>query len=241
MMSFRFGTFSIVGCCPRTKQLGVATCTAAFAVGAFVPHARAHIGAVATQAFTNPYLGLQSLDGLEKGMMPQDVITQVIAGDQGRELRQLAMVDVQGRSAAHTGKENDHWAGHLTGPFFAAAGNILTGPEVVEAMVEVFQSGVSQPLGERLMRSLEAGERVGGDRRGTQSAVMYVVGDEDYGYVDLRVDDHADPISELRRLWQIYQKDLEPAMSLFPSKANPAGELDRAVWLGTKSTPGDRG
>lgn len=224
------GTFSVVGRCARTGQLGIGTCTAALAVGAFVPHAQAHLGAVATQAFTNPYLGIEALRRLAAGQTPEEVVEEVLAGDVGREMRQLGVVDAQGRSAARSGRDLEPWVGHVAGESFAVVGNTLAGPEVIQAMAGTFLESPAKPLAERLVRALEAGQEAGGDKRGRQSAVLYVVWDEEYGYVDLRVDDHVEPIAELRRLWHLYKAQLEPVMGLFPTKNRPEGELDRSVW-----------
>lgn len=160
--SRRFGTFSLAAHCPRTGQLGVATCTAALAVGAFVPHVRTGVGAVATQAFTNPYLGEPTLNSLAHGFVPDAVVAQVMADDEGRDLRQLLVVDAIGRSAAFTGSFTEPWAGHLAEANFAVAGNMLTGPEVVLAMANAFRDSADAPLAERLVRALEAGEAAGG-------------------------------------------------------------------------------
>ena len=228
----QLGTFSIVARCERTGQLGVAISTAALVGGAFVPYARPGLAAVATQAYTNPYLAVAVLDRLAEGPTPQQAIEAALAGDEGRKLRQLLVVDAQGRGAAHTGQLTEAWAGHLVGEAVAAGGNTLAGPEVVPAMMRAFHDSAGEALGERLVRALEAGQAAGGDKRGRQSAALYVVWREDYAHADLRVDDHPDPVSELRRLWEKFRVELEPYLHLFPTQARPAGETDPAVWDG---------
>ena len=226
----RTGTFSLAARCPTTGQLGIATSTAALAGGAFVLHARPGVGAVATQAYTNPYLAGAVLDRLAAGASPEEAAAQALAADEGRELRQLLVVDAQGRCAAHTGQQTEPWAGHVLGEGFAAGGNTLAGLEVIPAMVEAFQASAGETLGERLVRALEAAQAAGGDKRGRQSAALYVAWRDDYGQVDLRVDDHPDPVSEMRRLWEKYRVELEPYLPLFPSKARPAGEMNLEAW-----------
>jgi uncharacterized Ntn-hydrolase superfamily protein len=226
-----FATFSIAARCASTNQLGVATSTAALAGGAFVPHARPELAAVATQSFTNPYLASRAFELISQGFTPIQVLDHLQELDTGRALRQVALVDGQGRSAAFTGARCEQWAGHLTEANVAVAGNTLASKQVVIAMLEAFRANQQEKLAERLVQALEAGQAAGGDRRGRQSAALIVAWKEDYCYVDLRVDDHPEPVAELRRLWQIYQAELEPYMPLFPSKERLAGETDINVWL----------
>jgi uncharacterized Ntn-hydrolase superfamily protein len=227
----RIGTFSIVARCEETGQLGVATSTAALAGGAFVPHARPGLGAVATQAYTNWYLAPAVFDRLSAGAGPEEALQAALAADEGREFRQLLAVDSLGRCAAHTGAQTEKWSGHLVEASFAVAGNTLTGPEVVADMAEALRRAeAGEPLGERLVRALEAGQAAGGDRRGRQSAALLVVWNDDYGHANLRVDDHPEPVVELRRLWEKFRVDLEPYIHLFPNRARPAGETNLDVW-----------
>jgi uncharacterized Ntn-hydrolase superfamily protein len=203
-------TFSIVGCDPTTGELGVAVQSKFFAVGAVVPWARAGVGAIATQAFANTTYGPIGLDLLAKGIPPEDVLRSLLESDSLREQRQVGIIDSKGRTATHTGRECIAWAGHVSGDGFTAQGNILVGEATVQAMARAFQE-TSGMLGERLMRALEEGQKAGGDSRGMQSAAILIVREgAGYGgyndrYCDLRVDDHADPIGELRRIFDLWQ------------------------------------
>lgn len=221
----RLATFSICARCSRTGQLGVAIATRFLAVGALAPKARAGVGALSTQAFVNPYHGLWTMEGLTAGLSAQEAIEASLARDPRPDLRQVLAVDAQGRAAAHTGENCDTWRGHRVGPNFAAAGNMLAGPAVVDAMAEAFTAteGQDLPLAERLLRCIEAGEAAGGDKRGKQSAALLVVDTEDYPLIDLRVDDHAEPVTELRRIYGVYWRDYAEVLKKLPTRANPAG------------------
>lgn len=200
-------TFSIVGYDPANGDMGVAVQSRYFAVGAVVPWAEPGVGVVATQAAVNTGYGPRALELLRQGLSPDEVVERLLAQDTFPRLagRQLAVLDARGRVAVHTGPEASDWAGHRMGPGFSAQGNILAGPGVVDAMADAFQNGGGE-LAERLMAALEAGQAAGGDRRGQQSAAILVIRngggrghDNDY-YVRLHVDDHSEPIAELRRL-----------------------------------------
>ncbi len=210
-------TFSIVARCPRTGALGVATSSKALAAGGAVPHCRAGVAAIASQAFSNPYLGIDGLVMLEQGLPAERALEHVIETDAGRYLRQLAIVDKEGRVAAYTGDRCIDWAGHVLGGGYVCLGNILTGEDVVKAMAIAFEASVEEELPERLMRALEAGQDAGGDRRGRQSAGIQVVRTEEYPYCDLRVDDHPDPVPELRRVLALWQHD-EPLLQAEPRR-----------------------
>lgn len=213
-------TFSIVAMDPASGALGVAVASKFLAVGSAVPWARAGVGAVATQAWANTSYGPRALEMLEGKLSVQEVGRRLISSDEGREHRQFGVVDAQGRSFAFTGSRCMEWAGHVTGPYFTCQGNILAGPGVVEAMAEQFQAAVGD-LPARLMAALRAGQQAGGDRRGRQSAAILVVRDRGgYGgfndrYMDLRVDDHPDPVAELERLVELFriyfEKEERPA------------------------------
>jgi uncharacterized Ntn-hydrolase superfamily protein len=196
-------TFAIVARCSQTGDLGVAVSTAIPAVGAINPFARARVGAIATQAWSNPYLGIDGLSLLAQGLSAAEVLEQLLEVDVGKERRQLSIVDAYGRVAAFTGDEVQPWKGHRTGKGYVAAGNFLISDETIQAMAKAFET-TRGPLGERLLVSLEAGQAIGGDRRGKISAALLVVRDEEYPYVDLRVDEHAEPVAELRRIFDIY-------------------------------------
>ena len=206
-------TFSIVATDPSAGQVGVAVQSKYFAVGAVVPWARAGIGAVATQARGLARYGPTLLDALGEGKRPQVALEAALAADPLAAHRQIGVVHTDGEAANHTGAECLEWAGARTGPGFSVQGNILAGEEVVDSMVQVFVAS-RDSLAERIIASLEAGQTAGGDKRGQQSAALLVeqLGYEDLGVegidclVDLRVDDHTEPIKELRRLlglWQI--------------------------------------
>jgi uncharacterized Ntn-hydrolase superfamily protein len=200
-------TFSIAARCPRSGALGVAVSSKALASGAVVPHLRAGVGAIASQAFGNQFLGIDGLTLLEQGLTAERALERVIEGDIGHELRQLAIVDGEGRTSSHTGTKCIPWAGAQSGAGYVCLGNILVGDEVVEAMSRAFEASIDEELPERLMRTLEAGQDAGGDRRGRQSAGIAVVDREDYRWYDLRVDDHSDPVPELRRIFELKQAD----------------------------------
>ncbi|MBD3348252.1 MAG: DUF1028 domain-containing protein [Candidatus Eisenbacteria bacterium] len=205
-------TFSIVGYDPDTGDLGVAVQSRFFAVGAAVPFARSDVGAIATQAMGNMSYGPRGLDMLELGVSPEHVLETLLGSDPDSAHRQVGIVDSNGRSAAHTGSECMSWAGHRVGENYSVQGNILVSAETVDAMARAFEE-TDGILGERLMRAIEEGQQAGGDSRGVQSAAMLIVREGGgYGglsdrYCDLRVDDHEDPIGELRRIFDMWKKD----------------------------------
>lgn len=204
------GTFSIAAHDPATGELGVAVQSRAFSVGAGVPWAEAGVGAIATQASTNESFGPRGLALLRDGLSAPEVLDRLIASDDGRADRQLGIVDADGHSAAHTGDRCLDWAGDSTGVSFSVQGNILAGPDVVASMVAAFQRAPGE-LADRLLAALEAGQGAGGDRRGQQSAALLVVRESEVypeyrtRYVDLRVEDHPEPIAELRRVFEIHR------------------------------------
>ncbi|MEW6232986.1 MAG: DUF1028 domain-containing protein [Chloroflexota bacterium] len=206
---YPMSTFSIVAFDPETRDLGVAVQSKFLAVGAVVPWARAGVGAIATQAWANTSYGPEGLDLLSRGMGAAAALECLISGDGGRDHRQVGMVDAAGRTAAYTGNQCFQWAGHIIGPNFTCQGNILVGQETVQAMAQAFTSS-SGSLAQRLVAALAAGQEAGGDSRGQQSAALLVVRERGgYGgrgdrYVDLRVDDHPEPIRELGRLLGLF-------------------------------------
>ncbi len=216
-------TFSITAYCPQTGDLGIAVSTAIPAVGAVNPFARAHVGAIATQSWSNPYLGIDGLALLAAGLSPARALDQLLRDDLHREKRQLCIVDARGRAAAFTGDEAEPWKGHVVGHGYAVAGNLLLGEETILAMVDAFQ-GANGSLAERVLIALEAGQAAGGDKRGRVSAALLVVRDEEYPYIDLRVDDHPEPVAELRRIFTQYMAlpywhDLHPSRPSRPPTA----------------------
>jgi uncharacterized Ntn-hydrolase superfamily protein len=208
-------TFSIAARDSETGDLGVAVESKFPFVGSVVPWVRASAGAIATQAWANVSYGPDGLVLLEQGLDAEQVVERLTSADDGREHRQLGIVDRRGRAAAYTGSSCMDWAGHRTGEGFTCQGNILAGQAVVDAMAEAYL-GSDEPFPERLVAALQAGQRAGGDRRGQQGAALYVARDKgSYGgwidrYIDLRVDDHATPIDELARLLRLHRLYFEP-------------------------------
>ena len=204
-------TYSIVACDLEAGQWGVATQSKFLAVGSVVPWAEANVGAVATQSYANPSYGPDGLRLLRDGLSAEDTVARLTEADEGRDQRQLGIVDGRGGAATYTGAGCHDWAGGRTGPCFAAQGNILVSVATVDALAETFEATAGKPLAERLLDCLAAAQAAGGDKRGQQSAALLVV-EENAGYagltdtlVDLRIDDHPRPIEELRRLFGIHQ------------------------------------
>lgn len=194
-------TFSIVGRDPERGMLGVAVATAHWAVGARVPYVRPRLAAIAVQAYAQPSLGYETLDLMAAlGWSGPEALRALLERDPGRDWRQVVLVDRDGRLAAHTGSRTAPWSGHRLGRECAAAGNMLRGEETVAAMVERFERRPELDLPDRLVEALVAGHEAGGDRRGQQSAAVYVAIREPAPYVDLRVDDHPAAVAELARL-----------------------------------------
>lgn len=219
-------TFSIAARCPETGMVGVAVSTALLCVGQLCPFPRAGVGAISTQSFVNPYLGLHGLDYLEGGMDATAVRDRLAAEDEGHAIRQFTVVDRDGGSAAYSGVDCIPWFGHLTGSGYAVAGNMLTGENVITEMANAYEASSGQPFAERLVLALEAGQAAGGDKRGRQSAALKVMETEDYPLIDIRVDDHPDPVVELRRIWGLYNQGFNEIMRMMPTRAHPAGTFD---------------
>jgi len=203
-------TFSIVARSADGRSAGVAVASKFLAVGSAVPAARYGVGAIATQAFANTLYKRNGLALLAEGRSADETVAALLGRDEGRESRQVGVVDAVGRAATWTGTECMDWAGGVTGDGYAIQGNILTGAEVVTAMEQAWLVGASRPLPERMLGALAAGDRAGGDQRGRQSAALLVVADSG-GYTpgddlacDLRVDDHGDPVTELARLLDLH-------------------------------------
>jgi uncharacterized Ntn-hydrolase superfamily protein len=224
----RLSTFSIVGRCERTGQLGAAVSTADVGAGRLVTWARAGVGAVATQSWPSLYLAIDGLRLMEQGLGAADALTRVIADDPGRGVRQVGMVDAEGGSAAFSGDECTDWYGEVSGPNFAVQGNMLVGGETVSGMVESFLGTSDLELAERLMLALEAGQAGGGDKRGRQCSALLVVDREEFPLWDLRVDEHPQPVAELRRIYEIARLQLLPFVEGLPTRANPMGSLSDA-------------
>lgn len=229
-------TFSIVAHDAVTGDVGVAVASKFLAVGAVVPWARADAGAVATQSFANVRFGPDGLGLLAEGLDAETALARLLDADAGRETRQVGVVDLRGGAATFTGRECHSWAGGVTGPGFAAQGNILTGEPVVRAMAAAFQATGGE-LAERLLAALAAGDHEGGDSRGRQSAALYVArtggsyGGNADRYVDLRADDHPNPVPELARLLELHRFYLTPpaADALLPVDAALAREIQQIL------------
>jgi uncharacterized Ntn-hydrolase superfamily protein len=237
-------TFSIVGCDSAAGELGIAVASRFFAVGSVVPWAKADVGAVATQSFANTSFGWRGLDLLEKGASPAEVVNILLRNDADPNRRQFGIVAANGKSATYTGKDCIPWAGGRSGPNYAAQGNILTGEAVVVAMESTFVHTLGT-LADRLYAALSAGDHMGGDSRGRQSAALIVV-KKNAGYagftdrgIDIRVDDHPDPFKELARLLNYAQMNYawNEAWTLF--KSNRASEalprMERAGQIAPKN------
>ncbi len=207
-----FHTLSIMGLCARTGMLGVAITTSDLCVGSRCPYVRPKVGAVSTQATTDPRLGPMALDLLEKGYAPEDAIKELEASDPHIERRQIGVVGWNGKSSVRTGAQNLPWAGHISNEDYVAMGNGLSSEKVVKAMAEVFKRLKANDLEERLLRALEAGQQAGGEARDMtphHSAALLVYGNESFSRVDLRVDEHATPIVELRRIFDLYRPKID--------------------------------
>ena len=228
-------TWSIVAHDPNSGAFAVAVATKAFAVGASCPFVRAGVGAVSTQSMTNRYLGPAILDAMARGLPPAAAIEGALAGDDGRGIRQVHAVDSAGRTAAWTGQNCVEWCGSVSAGGVSVAGNMLAGAPTVAETLAAWRRHAHLPMPDRLMLAMEAGEAAGGDRRGKQSAAMVMVTTEDFPDLNLRVDDHAEPLGELRRLLSIWKQEGVPRLGMAPSKGNPSGLTDldaiEAGWI----------
>jgi uncharacterized Ntn-hydrolase superfamily protein len=207
---------------------GVAIATRFFAVGALCPHAESGVGALSTQALVNPFYGKHGLDLLRAGVPAPEVVENLTAPDEGRDHRQLHVIDIEGRIGQYTGASCIGWCGAIADDGFSVAGNMLANEKVISETARAFQNS-SKPFAERLLAALEAGEAAGGDKRGRQSAALLIHSTEAYAELNLRVDDHADPLQELRRLYEKAHERFVPYLKCSPSKARPWGITDRAV------------
>jgi uncharacterized Ntn-hydrolase superfamily protein len=220
-------TWSIIARDNVTGQFGIAVATRFFAVGARVPHIAAGVGGIATQALVNPYYGIDGLKLLREGRSPRDVVDTLIAADGGCESRQLHIMDAAGRIAAHTGRDCVDWCGHIEGEGFSIAGNMLAGAKVLDDTAKAYTAHESLPFAQRLIVAMRSGEAAGGDKRGKQSATLLIYGDEEWSDLDLRVDDHADPLTELERLERVSRERWVHFRKYLPTRKNPAGITDR--------------
>ncbi|WP_316239497.1 DUF1028 domain-containing protein [Bradyrhizobium sp. SZCCHNR1015] len=222
-------TWSIIAKDDLTGWIGIAVATRFFAVGARVPFIVAGHGGIATQALVNPYYGIDGVALLRDGRHPREIVQLLTSADPGRESRQLHILDHNGQIAAHTGRDCIDWCGHLEGRGFSIAGNMLAGPQVLNETANAFLTHGALPFAQRLIAAMKAGEAAGGDKRGKQSAALLIHGKEEWSELDLRVDDHADPLTELARLEGVSRRHWAVFRQFMPTRDNPAGITDRAT------------
>lgn len=222
-------TWSIIARDTDTGEFGIAVTTRFFASGARVPFIASRLGAIATQALVNPYYGIDGVKLLREGRNAHDVLTALLATDDGRESRQLHIMDANGEIAAHTGGDCIDWCGHIAGSGFSIAGNMLTGAAVLDETARAYLASERLPFAQRLIAALRAGEAAGGDKRGRQSAALLIHGDEEWSALDLRVDDHPNPLAELERLEQVSHDLWVHFRDFLPTRNNPAGITDRTI------------
>lgn len=210
-----YHTFSIAARCPHTRMFGVGIATSSIAVGARCIYAKAGVGAIATQASTDPRLGITGMQLLEMGFSASKVLADLMTSDPYIAKRQLSIVDRDGRTACHTGADTREWRGHRNGVNYAVAANMVVGERVVKAMVACFEATSMLPLEERLLRAIEAGHEAGGEAAGEHSAGLLVVDRDVFPRVDLRVDEHVTAVAELRRIFEVYK----PLIDYFQERA----------------------
>lgn len=220
-------TYSIVAKDPETGEIAITVASRFFACGALVPYTGRDV-AVASQAFCNPLWGVEGRGRLARGEDAAEVLADFVARDDGQAIRQAHMIDKNGGIAAHTGADCVGWAGHRAGPGVSVAGNMLAGPGVVEATLTAYLDNRDQPMLERLLRAMEAGERAGGDKRGRQAAGLVIHRGEDYPWLDIRADDHADPLAELRRLVAVSEERYAHFAMGLATTSNFSGLIDRS-------------
>ena len=222
-------TWSIIFHERDSGRIAIAVATKFFAVGARVPHIEPTKGAVCTQALLNPLYGPDGLKLIRAGVGAADIVRLLTAPDAGRDHRQLHVLGPDGRFAAHTGAECVPWCGHWIGDDFSVAGNMLAGPQVVSETVRYFRENDAMPLPRRLIGALKAGEKVGGDKRGKQSAALVIYGKDETSELDLRVDDHVEPLLELARLEAASHQLWTSFRTFLATRQDPAGVYDRSV------------
>jgi len=208
-------------------RFGVAIASRFFAVGALCMHTQRGVGAISTQALMNPLYGPAGLALLGEGLGAAEVVARLTGADAGQAQRQVHVLPARGPGAAHTGAACIDWCGHALHGEFSVAGNMLAGPPVLAATAQAFAAGAGRPLAERLIAAMAAGEAAGGDKRGKQSAALRIQGDEDYAELELRVDDHAEPLAELQRLYTVSLQRFQPFVACLAGRHDSAGELDR--------------
>src|SRR5215470_822270 len=222
-------TWSIIARDKATGAFGIAAASRFFALGSRVPHVASGVGAIATQALLNGFYGTRGLALLRAGNAAEEVVGSLVAGDAGRAHRQVHVMDAAGRIAAHTGDACIDWRGHVAGEGFSIAGNMLAGPRVLDETARAYENAAAVPFARRLVAAMRAGEAAGGDKRGKQSAVLVICGEEEWPDLDLRVDDHADPLAEIERLERVSRERFVPFMRFLPRRGDPVGVFDRDV------------
>jgi uncharacterized Ntn-hydrolase superfamily protein len=222
-------TWSIIARDADTGHFGIAVASRFFAVGAVVPYVKSRIGAIATQALVNSFYGIEGLRLLEQRASAPDVVSAAIGADPGREHRQIHVIDAQGRIAAHTGKDCIGWCGDLASDTISVAGNMLAGARVVEDTASTYHRSAALSFPRRLIAAMRAGEAAGGDKRGKQSAALVICGEQEWPDLDLRVDDHPDPLAELERLERVSRELFVPFRQLVPNHRDRVGLTDHAA------------
>jgi uncharacterized Ntn-hydrolase superfamily protein len=222
-MSLNFNTFSIVARCNKSGALGVAVASAVPSAGSMCMFTRSNIGAISTQSWVNPYLAIDVLEFLAEGASASQALAKALACDPDAALRQIGVIDATGRAAAHTGDGCTAWRGHLVGPNFSVQGNMLLNDSVLAAMAAAFQA--QEDFAEALLASLKMGQIAGGDKRGKQSAALRIQGQEQYPLLDLRVDDHVNPIDELERILKIARIQYLPFVESMPARFSQGKQL----------------
>ena len=209
-------------------RFGVAIASRFFAVGALCVHTKRGVGALATQALMNPLYGPAGLALLEAGRTAQEAVQALTLADAGQAHRQLHLLPAAGAGAAHTGAQCIDWCGHAVFDGFSVAGNMLAGPQVIAATAQAYRDCAGQTLAERLLAAMAAGQAAGGDKRGQQAAALRIHADQDYLQLDLRVDDHAEPITELQRLYRKSLERYQPFTACLAGRHDAVGLTDRA-------------
>jgi uncharacterized Ntn-hydrolase superfamily protein len=222
-------TWSLIARDPAAGAFGIAVATRFFAVGALCPHGEGGVGALATQALINPTYGPRGLRLLREGASAQAVVDALTQSDPGRAARQLHVQDAAGRIAAYTGADCVSWCGHVIDEGFSVAGNMLAGPDVIGETARAYAARADLPFAQRLIAALSAGEAAGGDKRGKQSAALKIYTTEEYPALDMRVDDHPDPLVELSRLEAVSHERFVHFAQFFATRSSPGGVWDRTV------------
>ena len=220
-------TWSIIARDEASKRTGIIVASKFFAVGALVPRIKPGAGAIASQAFINPYFGARGLELMARGARAETVIAELVGPDDGRANRQLHLMDREGNFAAYTGAAAIEWCGHALRAHCSVAGNMLAGPAVLAETIRSYEANASLPFAQRLIAALVAGEAAGGDKRGKQSAALLIYDAEDYPLYDLRVDDHPEPLQERARVEAVARQRWLHFRRLLPSRQHPCGLVDR--------------